>query len=74
LERVVNLSLPGYPAMSASAKTELVKLSYFLEVSLKIRAEGQKEKDDEVLRAQCKSATAQINEKESAFLFSLTHN
>lgn len=71
LERVVNLSLPGYPAMSTSAKTDLVELSYFLEVSLKIRAEGQKEKDAEVIIAQCKSAKGrcQRETKKGAFLF-----
>ena len=55
LERVISMSLPGYPAMSTSAKTKWLEVTYILEISLKIRAEGQKERDAEVVKAQCKN-------------------
>ncbi|GJJ70528.1 hypothetical protein EMPS_02877 [Entomortierella parvispora] len=52
LERVISISLPGYPTMSTSSQTQWLDVAYVLEVSMKIRAEGQKEKEAEALKAQ----------------------
>lgn len=73
LERVINMSLPSYPTMSPSATTFWLDVSYVLEISLKIRAQDQKEKDAETILVECKNELSNCKQsleqkkKEKAF-------
>ncbi|KAG0046923.1 hypothetical protein BGZ83_007914 [Gryganskiella cystojenkinii] len=51
-QKVINLSLPMHPQMTASAKTPWFDVEYTLSLSVKVRAEGQKEREAEALKIQ----------------------
>lgn len=74
LNRVIHLSLPSYPEMGSTAKTPWMDVAYVLELSIKIRAEGQKEKDAEVLKAQCKKLERYIHFFNSLHTFKMAHS
>jgi len=63
LERVINMTLPSYPEMTPSAKTQWLDVSYVLELSLKIIAQDQKEKDAETLSVECKNGAMASNDR-----------
>ncbi|KAG0045637.1 hypothetical protein BGZ83_009123 [Gryganskiella cystojenkinii] len=51
-EKVTHLSLPMHPQMTASAKTPWFDVEYILSLSVKVRAEGQNEREAETLQIQ----------------------